>query len=74
MAMLDAVDGSAVEENSVAAIKLIFEVGTTFEYSGIALVNQAPQTQDEPEASGLLAQFHCPRWWLSQRVAIRPNM
>ncbi len=56
MAMLDAVDGSAVEENSVAAIKLIFEVATTFEYSGIALVNQAPQTQDEPESCSKYSQ------------------
>ena len=40
----------------------IFEVATTREGSGIALINQTPQTQDEPEASGSCS------WWRRGRV------
>ena len=63
MAMLDAVYVDTVEEKSVVAIwpkpafRPIFEIATTREGSGIALINQTPQTQDEPEASGLCS------WW-----------
>ncbi len=49
MAMLDAVYVDTVEEKSVVGIRPIFEVATTREGSGIALINQTPQTQDEPE-------------------------
>jgi len=63
MAMLDAVYVDTVEEKSVVAIwpkpafRPIFEIATTREGSGIALINQTPQTQDEPEPSGLCS------WW-----------
>ena len=54
MAMLDAVYVDTVEEKSVVAIwpkpafRPIFEIATTREGSGIALINQTPRTQDEP--------------------------
>ena len=57
MAMLDAVYVDTVEEKSVVAIRSkpafrpTFAVATTREGSGIALINQTPQTQGEPEAS-----------------------
>ena len=68
MAMLDAVYVDTVEEKSVVAIRPkaafrpIFEVATTREGSGIALINQTPQTQNEPEASGSCS------WWRRGRV------
>ena len=40
----------------------IFEVATTREGSGIALINQTLQTQDEPEASESCS------WWRLGRV------
>jgi len=64
MAMLDAVYVDTVEEKSVAAIRPIFEVATTREGSGIALINQTPQTQDEPEASESCS------WWRQRRVEL----
>ena len=70
MAMLDAVYVDTVEEKSVVAIwpkpafRPIFEVATTREGSGIALINQTPQTQDEPEASGSCS------WWRRGRVGL----
>jgi len=39
-----------------------FEVATTCEGSGIALINQTPQTQGEPEASESCS------WWRRGRV------
>ncbi len=70
MAMLDAVYVDTVEEKSVVAIRPkaafrpIFEVATTREGSGIALINQTPQTQDESGASGLCF------WWRRGRVEL----
>ena len=57
VALLNAVHVDTVKENSVVAIppkpafRPIFAVATTREGSGIALINQTPQTQGEPEAS-----------------------
>ena len=68
MAMLDAVYVDTVEDKSVVAIRPkpafrpIFEVATTREGSGIALINQTPQTQDEREASE--SYF----WWRRGRL------
>ena len=74
MAMLDAVYVDTVEEKSVVAIRPkpafrpIFEVATTREGSGIALINQTPQTQDEPEGSESYS------WWRRGRdQAQRPQ-
>ena len=70
MAMLDAVYVDTVEEKSVVAIRpkpvfrAIFEVATTREGSGIALINQTPQTQGEPEASETCS------WWRRGRVEL----
>ena len=64
MAMLDAVYVDTVEEKSVVAIRPIFEVATTREGSGIALINQTSQTQDEPEASESCS------WWRRGRVEL----
>ena len=70
MAMLDAVYVDTVEEKSVVAIRSkpafrpIFAVATTREGSGIALINQTPQTQGEPEASELCS------WWRRGRVEL----
>ena len=70
MAMLDAVYVDTVEEQSVVAIRPkpafrpIFEVATTRAGSGIALINQTPQTQDEPEASESCS------WWRRGRVEL----
>ena len=70
MAMLDAVYVDTVEEKSVVAIRPkpafrpIFEVATTRAGSGILLINQTPQTQDEPEASESCS------WWRRGRVEL----
>ena len=70
MAMLDAVYVDTVEEKSVVAIRPkpafrpIFEVATTRAGSGIVLINQMPQTQGEPEASGSCL------WWRRGRVEL----
>jgi len=42
----------------------IFEVAITRKGSGIALINQTPQTQDEPEASESCS------WWRRGRVEL----
>ena len=68
MAMLDAVYVDTVEEKSVVAIRPkpafrpIFEVATSRAGSAIALINQTPQTQDDPEASESCS------WWRRGRV------
>ena len=68
MALLNAAHVDTVKEKSVVAIRPkpafrpIFEVATTREGSGIALINQTPQTQDEPEASESCS------WWRRRRV------
>ena len=70
MAMLEATYVDTVEEKSVVAIRPkpafwpIFEVATTREGSGIALINQTPQTQYESGASGLCF------WWRLGRVGL----
>jgi len=65
MAMLDAVYVDTVDEKSVAASRPLFEVATTREGSGIALINQTPQTRDEAEASESCA------WWKRGRVELK---
>ena len=68
MAMLDEVYVDTVEKKSVVAIRPkvafrpIFEVATTREGSGIALINRTPQTRDEFEASESCS------WWRPGRV------
>ena len=68
VALLNAVHVDTVKEKSVVAIppkpafRPIFEVATTREGSGIALINQTPQTQGEPEASESCS------WWRRGRV------
>ena len=70
VALLNAVHVDTVKENSVVAIppkpafRPIFAVATTREGSGIALINQTPQTQDEPEASESCS------WWRRGRVEL----
>ena len=57
VALLNAAHVDTVKGKSVVALRPkpafrpIFEVATTREGSGIALINQTPQTQGEPEAS-----------------------
>ncbi len=70
VALLNAVHVDAVKEKSVVAIRPnpalrpIFELATTREGSGIALINQTPQTQGEPEASKSCS------WWRRGRVEL----
>ena len=70
VALLNAVHVDTVKENSVVAIppkpafRPIFAVATTREGSGIALINQTPQTQGEPEASESCS------WWRRERVEL----
>ena len=71
MAMLEAAYVDTVEEKSVVAIRPkpafrpIFTVAATREGSGIALINQTPQTQGEPEASESCS------WWRRGRVELQ---
>ena len=68
MAMLDEVYVGTVDEKAIVTIRpkpafrLLFEIATACEGSGIALINQTPQTQDEPEASESCS------WWRRRRV------
>jgi site-specific DNA recombinase len=70
MAMLDAVYVDTDEEKSVVAIRPkpafrpIFEVATTREGSGIALINQTPQAHLESGASESCS------WWRRGRVEL----
>ena len=70
MAMLDSVYVDTAEEKSVVAIRPrpafrpIFEVATAREGSGIALINQTPQTQEESGASESCS------WWRRGRVEL----
>ena len=70
VALLNAVHVDTVKEKSVVAIRPkpafrpIFEVATTREGSGIALINQTPRTQDEPEASESCS------WWRRGRLQL----
>ena len=55
--MLDAVYVDTVDENAIVAIRPkpafrpLFEIATTRAGSGVVLINQTLQTQDEPRAS-----------------------
>ena len=55
--MLDAVYVDTVDEKAIVAIRPkpafrpLFEIATTRAGSGVVLINQTPQTQNEPEAS-----------------------
>ena len=57
LTMLDAVYVDTVEEKAIVAIRPkpafrpLFEIATTRLGSGVVLINQTPQTQDEPGAS-----------------------
>ena len=68
MAMLDEFYVGTVDEKAIVTIRpkpafrLLFEIATTCEGSGIAPINQAPQTQDESEASESCS------WWRRGRV------
>ena len=68
VALLNAVHVDTLKEKSVVAIRAkpafrpIFDVATTREGSGITLINQAPQTQGEPEAPESCS------WWKRGRV------
>ena len=68
--MLDAVNVDTVDEKAIAAIRPkpafrpLFEIATTRVGSGVVLINQTPQTQDEPEAS---EPFF---WWRRGRVEL----
>ena len=70
VALLNAVHVDTVKEKSVVAIRPnpafrpIFELATTREGSGVALITQAPQTQGEPEASESCS------WWRRRRVEL----
>ena len=70
MAMLDEVYVGTVDEKAIVTIRpkpafrLLFEIATTREGSGIVLINQTPQTRYESEASGL--RF----WWRRGRVEL----
>ena len=71
MAMLDEVYVGTVDEKAIVTIRpklafrLLFEIATTREGSGIALINQAPQTRDEAEAPESCA------WWKRGRVELQ---
>ena len=55
--MLNEVYVETVDEKAIVAIRPkaafrpIFEIATTRTGSGVGLINQTPQTRDEPEAS-----------------------
>ena len=57
MVMLDEVYVGTVDEEAIVTIRskpafrLLFEIATTCEGGGIALINQTPQIRDEAEAS-----------------------
>ena len=69
LAMLDAVYVDTVEEKAIVAIqpkpafRPLFEVATTREGSGVALINETPPDSDGPEAS------LC-SWWRRGRVEL----
>ena len=71
MAMLDEVYVGTVDEKAIVTIhpnpafRLLFEIATTREGSGIALINQTPQTRDEAEASESCS------WWKRGRVELK---
>jgi len=71
MAMLDEFYVGTVDEKAIVTIRLkpafrlLFEIATTCEGSGIALINQTPQARDEADASGSCA------WWKRGRVELK---
>ncbi len=70
LTMLDAVYVDTVDEKTIVAIRPksafrpLFEIATTRAKSGVMLINQTPQTQDEPEASESCS------WWRRGRVGL----
>ncbi len=68
--MLDAVYVDTVDEKAIVAIRPkpafrpLLEIATTRAGSGVVLINQTPQTQDEPEASESCF------WWRRGRVEL----
>ena len=68
--MLDGVYVDTVDEKAIVAIRPkpafrpLFEIATTRAGSGVVLINQTPQTQDEPEASEPCF------WWRRGRVEL----
>jgi len=68
--MLDAVYVDTVDEKAIVAIRPkpafrpLFEIATTRAGSGVVLINQTPQTQNEPEASESCS------WWRRGRVKL----
>ena len=71
MAMLDEVYVGTVDEKAIVTIRpkpafrLLFEIATTREGGGIALLNQTPQTRDEAEKSESCS------WWKRGRVELK---
>ena len=71
MAMLDEVYVGTVDEKAIVTIRpklafrLLFEIATTREGSGIAPINQTLQTQEESEASESCS------WWKRGRVELK---
>ena len=70
LTMLDAVYVDTVDEKAIVAIRPkpafrpLFEIATTRAGSGVVLINQTPQTQDEPEVSEPCF------WWRRVRVEL----
>ncbi len=68
--MLDAVYVDTVEEKAIVAIRPkhafrpLFEIATTREGSDVVLINEPPQTDNEPEAADSCF------WWRRGRVHI----
>ena len=66
--MLDAVYADTVDEKAVVAIRPkpafrpLFEIATTWAGRGVVLINQTPQTQNEPGAAEPCI------WWRRGRV------
>ena len=71
MVMLDEVYVGTVDEEAIVTIRpkpafrLLFEIATTREGSGIALINQTPQIRNEAEASESCS------WWKRGRVELK---
>ena len=71
MVMLDEVYVGTVDEKAIVTIRpkpafrLLFEIATTREGSGIALINQTPQIRNEAEASESCS------WWKRGRVELK---
>jgi len=70
LTMLDGVYVDTVDEKAIVAVRPkpafrpLFEIATTRSGSGVVLINQTPQTQNEPEASASCF------WWRRGRVEL----